>query len=574
MEIQRLTQSLRALIKDHYNIDDSSAVNVTLPTDPEFGDYTTNCAFALAKQLNKNPHELAQEIASALTTADTNHRYTSVTAKNGFINISLSNSVLVENINSILVKSSDYGHVEATNTRRFVVEYFQNNVAKPPHVGHLRSAVIGDCLLRIIRFRGYHAVSDTHIGDWGTQFGILIYAYKTMGDKSVIEKDPINELNNLYIALSKKIEEQPELREKGKEEFKKLETGDPENHQLWQWFIAVSLQDFARHHNALGLLPFDYNLGESFYVKHMPAVLEEFKQKGLISIGETGEQYVDLSKEKLGRCILVKSDGATTYHLRDFATYIYRKQQFNFTDNLYVVDNRQSHHFRQLFAVLEKAGYPALSNSVHVDFGFMSLPEGVMSTRAGTTISLEKLLEEASLRALSIITEKNPGLPDKAAVAKQIGLAAIKYFDLSHNRSTEIIFNWDAALSFEGNSGPYLQYTYARIQNILRKANINDDAPISFTAPTDFSEIELRIMRQLVHFEETLESVLTGYYPNLLCEYLFTLGQLCNTFYQQIPVLTETDEKRQQYYYGLLAAAAQIIKTGLSLLGIAAPPRM
>lgn len=548
--------------------------------DPKFGDYSTNAALVLAKEEKQAPAKLAKNFVQKIKGLDTQGVFSEISEAAGFVNFKLSHKYLLENLHEILNHKQLYGCSVLGGGKVVIVEYFQNNVAKPPHVGHLRSAVIGDCLLRILRSQGFRAISDTHIGDWGTQFGILLYAFKTIGDRAKVEKDPINELNKLYVTMSAKIEQNPSLRELGKQEFKKLEDGDVQNRQLWQWFVMVSMEDFERYRKLLGLLPFDHNLGESFYEDKMPKVLEEFRNKNLITVGETGEQYVDLSPHGLGRAILVKSDGATTYLLRDFATYIYRKKEFNFFKNLYVVDNRQAHHFRQLFKVLELAGYEGSKDSVHVDFGFMSLPEGAISTRKGTVISLQNLLDEAQKRALKIIQEKNPGLENKPAVAKEVALAAIKYFDLSHNRKTEIIFSWDKALSFEGNTGPYLQYTHARIYGILRKSQIQS-AGLQTTTPKNFeSEIlklkseELLVLRKLHQYPEIVAQVAEDYMPNQLCNYLFELSQIFNNFYEEVPVLQETNEQLKNFRLQLITATAQVINNGLYLLGIEAPEEM
>jgi arginyl-tRNA synthetase len=546
------------------------SVEITNP-EPQFGDYATNIALKLAKPLAQSPKDVAENLAMQLKEFDTKNHFSEIVAVNGFINFTVSKQSLLANVQRVIEQGELYGGSVYGNGEKVILEYFQNNVAKPPHVGHLRSAVIGDSLLRIMRFQGFNCISDTHIGDWGTQFGILLHAFKTMGDKAVIEQDPITELNKLYVAMSAKIEEDPEQRELGKAEFKKLEDGDPENRELWQWFVKVSMDDFELYKKLLNLLPFDYNLGESFYEDSMPHVLEELRAKNLVVTGETGEQYVDLEEHGLGRCILIKSDGATTYHLRDFATYIYRKKEFDFYRNLYIVDNRQAHHFNQLFKVLELAGYPAYQDSRHVDFGFMSLPEGAISTRKGTTVSLSNLIEEAKKRALAIIEEKNPTLEHKDGVAEQVGLAAIKYFDLSHNRRTEIVFTWDSALSFEGNTGPYLQYAHARIHGILRKA---EAVPAAIPMDVEITDQESAVLRKLMVFGEVLEVITEEYTPNLLCNYLFELAQHFNSFYQAIPVLQEIDADKKAFRLELVRATAQVINNGLYLLGIDAPEEM
>lgn len=547
-----------------------------------FGDYATNAAMVLFKKFAtapaESPMEFAESLAAKISELDEKNTFEKVEAVGGFINFTLSTNELLHNLQNILEKEAEYGRSEIGENRKVIVEYFQNNIAKPPHVGHLRSAVIGDSLVRILKFTGFNTTTDTHIGDWGVQFGILLYAYKEFikagGSKEQIEKDPVIELNKLYVDMSAQIDANPELRDLGKAEFQKLETGDAENRQLWQWFVDESLLDFERYRKILNINPFDENLGESFYKDKMPAVLADFEQKNLITVGETGEKYVDLEEQGLGRCILVKSDGATTYHLRDFATYIYRKNTFDFYRNLYIVDVRQSHHFRQLFKVLELAGYPAETDSAHIEFGFMSLPEGAISTRKGTVISLENLIGEAEKQALAIIQEKNPELKDKEAVAKQVALAAIKYFDLSHNRSTEIIFTWDKALSFEGNTGPYLQYTHARINGILRKGGITEKPVQVLDEQLDMSESELTVLKKLFKFSEAVEQVVVEYTPNLICNYLFELAQNFNAFYEEMPVLKEEDEAKRNFRLNLIYATAQVLKNGLNLLGIEAPEEM
>lgn len=567
-----ISQSIEQISADEADsILGSGNFDVTYPK-PEFGDYATNAGMVLFKQFNvapaSNPMEFAKKLAEAIKTLDHKETFSKVEAAGGFINFTLSEKFLVNHLQEILKQKDYYGRSDFGENRKVIVEYFQNNIAKPPHVGHLRSAVIGDSLMRILKFLNFDVTSDTHVGDWGTQFGILLYAYKTLGKKEVVEKDPIQELNKLYVEMSAKIEEDPELREKGKAEFAKLEAGDKENRELWEWFVKVSMQDFDRYRQLLDLKEFDHNLGESFYEDQMGEVLKLFEGKGLITVGETGEKYVDLEEQGLGRCILVKSDGATTYHLRDFATYIYRKHQFDFYRNLYIVDVRQSHHFRQLFRVLEMAGFPAETDSVHLDFGFMSLPEGAISTRKGNTISLENLIGEAEKRALAIIQEKNPELENKENVAKQVARAAIKYFDLSHNRKTEIVFEWDKALSFEGNTGPYLQYTHARIHGILRKAGEAGEIV------AELNDQERAVLSKLNYFPEVLEQIPNEYLPNLLCNYLFELSQNFNAFYENNPVSQEEDSGKKALRINLVKATAQVLHTGLNLLGIDAPERM
>ncbi len=557
----------------------AAVFSVSYPPNPEMGDFSTNVGMMLAKRVGEGPQIVAQRLADKIFKlqqdffegSSAEHPYiASVGVAGGFLNFTLSGEYLLQHMHMVVEQGEAYGASDLGAGKKVVVEYFQNNVAKPPHVGHLRSAVIGDSLKRVFRFLGYDTVSDTHVGDWGVQFGILLHAFKTLGDRAQVEKDPITELNKLYVAFSAQIETDPELRELGKQEFVKLEQGDKENRALWEWFVSVSLADFERYRLLLGLLPFEYNLGESFFEDKMAAVLAELKEKGLVHTGETGEQYVDLEPEGLGRCILVKSDGGTTYHLRDFATFLYRKNVIGYWKNLYVVDVRQAHHFKQLFAVLDKAGYKANSDSAHVDFGFMALPEGAISTRKGNIISLEALMTEGVSRATAIISEKNPALENKDVIARQVALAAIKYFDLMHNRQSNIVFTWDKALSFEGNTGPYLQYTHARIHGISRKA----ERLTEISGVYELNTQERLVLQKLRAFPEIIEQAAVDYYPNSICNYLFELAQVFNRFYEQVPVNQETDAVARYYRLQLCIATAQTLRNGLSLLGIDAPEEM
>lgn len=557
-----------------------TSLNITAAPDQNLGDYSTNTALILAKKLKENPKVVADRIIEEIKKIEWEKDFEKIEEKSGFINFTFSKNFLLKSLDAVLTQGQLFGSSIKGEGKTVLVEYFQNNVAKPPHVGHLRSAVIGDCLLRVFKSQGYKAISDTHIGDWGTQFGILLFAYKQFiengGSKEDIEKDPINELNKLYVSMSSKIEEDASLHEKGKEEFAKLEYGDTENRKLWQWFVRVSLEDFEKYRNLLEILPFDHNLGESFYVDKMQEVLEELKSKNLLVTSE-GAQIVNLEDANLGVAVLVKSDGATTYLLRDLATVKYRMAEMKLAKAFYVVDDRQSHHFNQVFEISLRAGFvPDKETYLHLPFGFMSLPEGAISTRKGTTVALQNLIDEAEKRALEIINEKNSELQNKEAVAKLVALGAIKYFDLSHNRKTEIVFSWDKALSFEGNTGPYLQYTHARIFGILRKvdsvqrsvgSNINPQ-------PSALSPHELSVLRKLIQFPEVVAQVAVDFFPNNLCNYLFELSQLFNSFYQEVPVLQEENAELKDFRILLISATAQVISNGLYLLGIEAPEEM
>jgi len=545
-------------------------VQVTFP-EVRFGDYSTNVSLILAKKEKKDPKEVAEKIIAKIKEQDKDKQFEKIEAVGGFVNFTLSKEFLTNQLKSILEKKDEFGSSNIGKGEKVLVEYFQPNITKPLHLGHLRTAMIGDSIFRILTSLGFAAESDTHLGDWGTQFGILLYGYKTYGDEAVIEKDPIVELNKLYVKVNAEIEKNPELKEKGKEEFVKLEQGDKENRELWQKFVDWSWKEFEVIYEDFGIRKHDHNWSESFFEDKMPSVLEELKKKGLLKESE-GAQIVDLSDENLGVAIVIKSDGGTTYLLRDLATFIYRKEQ-GFKKQLYVVDVRQKHTLAQTFKILELLGHiSAAKEAVHVAYGFLSLPEGAMSSRKGTTVTANELISNAEAQALAIIQEKNPELKGKEKVAGQVASGAVKYFDLSHNIKSDIVFEMKKAISFEGDTGPYLQYTYARIHGILRKAFSVD----AFQLENEMSmnEQELLVMRKLHQFPEIVERAGKEFQPNIICNYLFELSQNFNTFYQIVEVLKEKDENSRSFRLSLITATAQVIKNGLHLLGIEAPEEM
>lgn len=552
----------------------SGVFDVSYPK-PGFGDYATNAAMVLFKKFNiapaKSPMEFATALADKILELDHKNTFSKVEAVGGFINFTLSEKVLLHNLKNIFESDESFGSSTVGANQKVLVEYFQPNMAKPLHLGHLRTAIIGDALFRILKFSGFNVESDTHLGDWGTQFGLLLLAYKKWGDIEVIKTNPIIELNKLYVRINAEIEENPELREEGKLEFVKLEQGDEDVKKIWQQFKEWSWEEYDIIYNDLGVRKSDNDWPESFFADKMPTVLQQLKDKGLLKESQ-GAQIVDLEHHKLGVAVLVKSDGGTTYLLRDLATYIYRKSQ-GFEKQIYVVDNRQSHTLNQTFKILELLGViESPDEALHIAYGFLSLPEGAMSTRKGTIIGANELITKAQEQALAIVEEKNPGLENKEEVSKLVMQSAIKYFDLSHNYKSDLVFTWDKALSFEGNTGPYLQYTHARINGILRKGDIGSS--IQTPEDVELSQTELVVLRKLQKFEEVIQQVLVEYTPNTLTNYLFELSQNFNSFYEVSPVLKEEDESKRNLRLNLIKATAQVIKNGLNLLGIEAPEEM
>lgn len=541
----------------------------------EFGDYATNVALKMAKTEKKNPKDVASMLIEAVRVLDTDKNFKSIEQAAGFINITLSHAYVVKQMQQILELGDLYGCSLVGSGKKILVEYFQPNMAKPLHLGHLRTAIIGDSIFKILASQGYKVESDTHLGDWGTQFGLLILAFKKYGSMEVIEKDPIVELNKLYVQINSEVENNAALRDEGKSEFIKLEQGDEENKKLWKQFRDWSWQEYNVVYSDLGVRRSDHDWPESFYEDKMPSVVQALKDKGLL-VESQGAQIVNLETYGLGVAVVVKSDGGTTYLLRDLATCIFRKSQ-GFEKQIYVVDVRQHHTLAQTFKILELLGeINSETDVLHVAYGFLTLPEGAMSTRKGTVVGAKEFIQSVQKEALQNIEEKNPALKEKHTVALHVAAAAIKYFDLSHNLKSDIVFDPKSAISFEGNTGPYLQYTHARIHGILRKVhaqNLKQD----FSMNADhyaFNDHELSVLRKLSKYSDTVLQVSRDLLPNVLCNYLFELAQQFNSFYADVPVLAEQDESARSIRLGIISATAQVIKNGLGLLGIEAPEEM
>lgn len=552
----------------------SGLIDVSYPK-PGFGDYASNAAMVLFKKFNSapadSPAEFAKILAEKLGALDHQKTFSKIESAGGFINFWLAESYLANNLRKIQQSGENYGQSDLGAGEKILVEYFQPNIAKPLHLGHLRTAIIGDSIFRTLKFTGFTVESDTHLGDWGTQFGLLILAYKKWGDDNLIASDPINELNKLYIKINAEMETDQSLREQGKLEFVKLEQGDTENLALWEQFKDWSWKEYKVIYDDLEIRKSDHDWPESFYVDKMPGVLEMLRSKGLLKESQ-GAQIVDLENHGLGVAVIVKGDGGTTYLLRDLATYIFRKQE-GFTKQLYVVDNRQTHTLAQTFKILELLNViTSPEEAVHIAYGVLSLPEGQMSTRKGTMIGAKELIYKAKEKALAIIEEKNPDLANKQEVAGQVMRGALKYFDLSHNYKSDIVFTWEKALSFEGNTGPYLQYTHARINGILRKGQISEDSQIA--QPAEISEQELNVLRKLNQFTEVVEQAATNYTPNVICNYLYELSQTFNSFYEAVPILKETDEQKRLFRIAIIRSTATVLSNGLTLLGVQAPKEM
>ena len=550
------------------------SVEVSAPEQPDHGDYASSVALLLSRALKQDPMKVAEELAKQLKKIDDQKGWKMEIAKPGFLNFFIADQTLLCLLKNIVENPETFGESAIGNGKTVMVEYFQLNVAKPPHVGHIRSAIIGDALKRMLLSQGYRAVSDTHVGDWGTQFGFLLLEYKgleTVAEQGAFLSDIQTSARAYTGAVTRAITE-PERREMAKKEFAKLEHGDAENRRIWEKLVETSMRELKRSAEHLGLLPFDEHGGESFYEDKMRPIVELALEKGIAKRLDDGAIIVDLINEGLDEAVLMKSDGASTYLLRDLATIQYRKQKWEFWKNLYVVDVRQSHHFRQLFRVAELLGLDGAGESEHVAYGFMKLPEGgAISTRGGTSISLDVVLTEATTRARKVIAEKTPDLKDADDVARMVGIGALKYFDLSHHRKSDITFAWDRALSFEGNTGPYLQYTHARFKSIVRKSGAHEHR---FSPDVALDSAERNLLAALIRFPEAIEDGLTVWSPHVLAAYLYDLAVRANGLYHAAPILAATDEEKKRFLLALVFAAASTLKKGLHLLGIDAPEEM
>ncbi len=550
-------------ILDAFSISDIE-VKVEYPVSSEHGDYSSNLAMQISKDLKKNPREIAEKIISFLPKNDF-IKQVKVEGP-GFINFFLSKNVLNQEIDKILEQKDEYGSSDLGKNKTIIVEYSAPNIAKPLGVHHLLSTVIGQSLYNLIKKLGYKTVSINHIGDWGTQFGKLIYAYKKWGNEEKIKKYGISEMLKLYIKFHNKTEKSPELEDKARTEFKKFEEGDKENHKLWEWFREESLKEINKTYKKLGGIHFDHTQGESFYENMLKSVLEEGKKKGIFEKGEEGAFVINYEDPNIPTLPIQKKDGTTLYITRDFAALKYRMEEWHPEKILYVVDVAQSMHFKQLFLATKKLGWCG-DEPVHIVFGRMQMKDLKMSTRKGNVVLLDEVLDEATNRAKKILEQKNPNLKNKQKASEVIGIGAVKYNVLSQNRLTNITFNWDKMLSLEGNSAPYLQYTYARGKSILRKSNQKVSKKITGNDGEENEKIN-SIISLFPKFTEQIELSANEYKPNILSNYLYNLAQKFNSFYNSERVLNEENKGLKEYKLQVVQATIQILKNGLELLGV------
>lgn len=533
------------------------------PKSSDLGDIAFP-AFSLAKIERKAPQAIAADIAEKI---DASH-FEKVVATGPYVNFFLDKSQISDQvIKAVIQAGADYGQQDEGYGGNITIDLSSPNIAKPFSVGHLRSTVIGDALSNIFRKMGYNTIKINHLGDWGKQFGLLMVAYKKWGSKEAVEANPIDELLKLYVRINAEIENDPALDEEGRLWFKKLEDGDPEATELWQWFRDESLVEFNRIYKLLGV-EFDSLNGEAFYNDKMDEAVQILEEKGLLKESK-GASIVELDDVNLPPAMIKKSDGATLYITRDIATAIYRARTYNFVKNIYAVGQEQSNHFRQLKAVLKKMGFDWSDDMIHVDFGLVTKNRQKLSTRKGNIILLEPTLQEAISRAKAQIEEKNPELENKEEVAHAVGVGAVKFYDLKTDRRNGYDFDLEAMVSFEGETGPYVQYAYARIQSILRKANFTPsaDATYSLSDPESWEIIKL-----LQDFARVVKRAAENYDPSLIAKYAINLAQAFNKYYAHTRILDESPERDSRL--ALSYSTAVVLKEALRLLGVEAPEKM
>ena len=537
---------------------------IAVPPNTEMGDYALPC-FRLAKALRKPPAAIAEELAAAYPADEI---VTGAKAVNGYVNFRIDRALWSEQtLRRVLSEREEYGSSDEGKGKTVCIEYSSVNIAKPFHIGHLSSTVIGSALYKLHKFLGYPSVAINHLGDYGTQFGKLISAYKRWGSREEIEKGGLRALNALYVRFHEEAERDPSLNDEARHFFKKIEEKDEESVALFEWFKQLTLKDVGRIYDLLDV-HFDSWAGESFYNDKMQPVIDELKEKGLLVESE-GAQIVDLSAYDMPPCLVLRSDGASLYATRDLAAAIYRKQTYDFYKSLYVVAYQQNLHFRQFFKVLELMGKEWAKDLVHVAYGMVSLEEGSMSTRKGRVVYLEDVIDKCVEKALAIITEKNPSLENKEETAKTVGVGAVIFGALYNNKIKDITFSYDKVLNFEGETSCYVQYTCARAHSVLEKGGSARAYAAKEVCPQEFE-----VVKQLAEFPATCHDALEKYEPCFIARYCVDLAQKFNKFYFDCSILNAEDEQTRAFRLALTEATLVTLKNGLGLLGIGVPEKM
>ena len=544
-----------------------------VPPEKEMGDFAFPC-FKLSRSLRKAPPAIAEAIALQINAPDV----CTARAIGGYLNFDFNRECFAEKtVTHVLSAPGRFGAGDEGKGKTVCIDYSSINIAKRFHIGHLSTTMIGHSLKRIYDHLGYTTVGINHLGDWGTQFGKLISAYKRWGSEAEVERDGVEALTRLYVLFHEEADKEEKatgahtLEDEGRAYFKSIEDGDPEALRLFNWFKDVTLRDCAKVYELLGVR-FESYAGESFYNDKMGRVIDELTQKGLLSISD-GASIVDLSDADMPPCLILKKDGATLYATRDIAAALYRADTYHFDKCLYVVAYQQDLHFRQWFKVVEKMGYPWAKNLIHVAFGMISYEGQTLSTRKGYVVYLEDLLARAQEKALAIIQEKSPGLPNKEEVARQVGIGAVIYADLQNNRIKDIDFWWDRALNFDGETGPYVQYTHARCCSVLRKAEEQALPPVAPDYAALCDDDAQALLRIIALFPEAVRDAADKYEPSMVTRAVTEVAKAYNKFYYEHRILDGEPGSREARLR-LTRAVQDVLKTGLYLIGMEAPPRM
>lgn len=532
---------------------------IEIPPKPEMGDFAFPC-FQLARTLRKAPNLIAEELKNNIEKSG----FERIETVGGYLNFFVDKANLAKStLEKILAEKDAYGHTKIGAGKTVTIDFSSPNIAKPFHVGHLYSTAVGNALYRIFSSQGYRCVGINHLGDWGTQFGKLIEAYKRWVDEEALEKEPIKELLRIYVKFHEEAEKDPSLEDIARMHFKNLEDGKEEEVKLWQKIKDVSLMEFNKVYDMLKI-KFDSYAGESFYNDKMDEVVKMLEEKGLLTESH-GAQVVNLDEFNMPPCIIKKSDGATIYATRDLAAAIYRKRTYDFYKNIYVVGLEQTLHFKQVFTTLKLMGFDWADDCVHVGFGMVKFADKKLSTRKGDVIFLEDLLNEAIQRSRELIEEKNASLENKDEVAKIVGIGAVIFTYLKNNRERDIVFSWNDILNFDGETGPYVQYSYARGKSILRKAE-------GYGTYFDFQKLnspeEIELVKLLASFNDAILSAIDKYEPSILTRYIIDVAKAFNKFYNMHPILSIEDEALKNARLALVEATTIVIKNGLALIGI------
>lgn len=558
-EISKVLELTKEDLKDY----------IEIPKDTKMGDYALPC-FKLAKEMKKSPVIIANEIKEKIEMP--NQYISKIEAVNGFLNIFINNEMLIENVlDEMESKKENYGSSNIGNGKNIIVEYSSPNIAKPFHVGHLRTTVIGRALYNMYKFLGYNTIGINHLGDWGTQFGKLIEGYKRFGNEYNLEENPIDKLTEIYVRINELCKEDESVLDDCRNNFKKLEDGDEYCKQVWQKFKDLSLKEFQRIYDVLDI-HFDYNTGESFYVDKMPEVLQILRKNNKL-VESQGAEIVDLEYANMPPLMAVKSNGSTTYAMRDLAAILYRARTYDFDKCIYVVAYEQNLHFKQAFEVAKFLDLDEkyTNGLIHVPYGMVRLKTGKMSTREGTLIKLEDILKEAVTRAKAIIEEKNPNIEGKEDIAKKVGIGAVIFNDLSNNIIKDEVFDWDIMLNFQGETGPYIQYMYVRTKSILEKENYTMNKEL-----VDISELEehgIELIKQIYSFNDIVKQAVDKNEPSIISRYLIDVAKLYSSFYNDNKIIVE-DEKIKNTRLCLTYMVGNVLKIGTGLLGMEMPDRM